>query len=93
MELTTQDCQSTVISIDGCTSDARIFNFYNVIKKLNHLTALMMRITDASCLLMHVLVILLLLLLQLAPDWPLKQEFIANWKAVTNYFVENKGLQ
>ena len=28
---------------------------------------------------------------QLAPDWPLKQEFIANWKAVTNYFVEKKG--
>jgi len=29
--------------------------------------------------------------MQLAPDWPLKQEFIANWKAVTNYFVEKKG--
>jgi len=27
----------------------------------------------------------------LAPDWPLKQEFIANWKAVTNFFVEKKG--
>jgi len=30
--------------------------------------------------------------MQLAPDWPLKQEFIANWKAVTNFFVEKKGV-
>jgi len=34
----------------------------------------------------------MLMFVQLAPDWPLKQEFIANWKAVTNYFVEKKGL-
>jgi hypothetical protein len=25
------------------------------------------------------------------PDWPLLQEFIAHWKAVTQYFVEKKG--
>ena len=30
--------------------------------------------------------------LQFVPNWPLLQEFVTHWKAITNYFIDKKGL-
>ena len=33
-----------------------------------------------------------IIFLQLAPQLSLQEEFVYNWKAVTTYFIENKGI-